>query len=268
MSETWHLAGEMARRLGVSVKALRVYERQGLVTPLRTANGWRAYGPDQAARLHQVLALKALGFSLSQVAALLRGDLARLDAVLALQEEALKLRRVEVGRSLALLASARATLARHGVLTLDVLTTLTKETAVNDKLKMTDPATGAVFKPLIDQHFSKADQDKAAARQAEVVDPAGYDMAAIGAEWEALFVEAKTLYARGDETSPRAQELARRWGHLVALFSGGDAAMAGKARAVWSDAMADPDLAPRLPVGPEIFAFVGRITARMGAAAG
>jgi hypothetical protein len=43
---------ETARSLGVSVKALRVYEAEGLVEPHRTEAGWRVYGPDQMTRLH------------------------------------------------------------------------------------------------------------------------------------------------------------------------------------------------------------------------
>ena len=35
---------EAARLLGVSAKALRLYERHGLVKPLRSENGWRTYG--------------------------------------------------------------------------------------------------------------------------------------------------------------------------------------------------------------------------------
>ena len=51
---------EIARRLGVSIKALRLYEARGLVRPLRTQAGWRAYGPEQILRLHQIQALKGL----------------------------------------------------------------------------------------------------------------------------------------------------------------------------------------------------------------
>ncbi|HEY8699042.1 MAG TPA: MerR family transcriptional regulator, partial [Rhizomicrobium sp.] len=51
---------ETAKRLGVSVKALRLYEQRGFVKPLRTRSHWRAYGPEQIARLHQVVALKRL----------------------------------------------------------------------------------------------------------------------------------------------------------------------------------------------------------------
>ena len=65
---------EAAKRLGVSVKALRLYEQRGLIAPVRTAAGWRAYGPDEMARAAEIAALRELGLSLSQVARVLTGD--------------------------------------------------------------------------------------------------------------------------------------------------------------------------------------------------
>lgn len=66
--EPYLRSAEAARRLGVSGKALRIYEAQGLVRAERTAAGWRVYGSEQIARLHQVIALKGFGFPLSRIA--------------------------------------------------------------------------------------------------------------------------------------------------------------------------------------------------------
>ncbi|OXI83034.1 MerR family transcriptional regulator [Burkholderia sp. AU31652] len=82
-------ASEAAMRLGVSAKALRLYERQGLVTPGRTVAGYRAYGPDDLARAAEVAALRALGLSLAQVANVLGGDARSLSDALATHEAAL-----------------------------------------------------------------------------------------------------------------------------------------------------------------------------------
>ena len=49
-----------ARQLGVSAKALRLYEQHGLIIPGRTAAGWRAYGPDEMARAAEIVTLRAL----------------------------------------------------------------------------------------------------------------------------------------------------------------------------------------------------------------
>lgn len=86
-----HLSpSEAARRLGVSAKALRLYEQRGLVTPLRTGAGWRAYGPEQMERAAQIVALRSLGFSLAQVARVLDGDPRGLEPALAAHQAALE----------------------------------------------------------------------------------------------------------------------------------------------------------------------------------
>ncbi len=83
-------ASEAARRLGVSTKALRLYEQRGLVTPDRTAAGYRVYSPDTLARAAEVVALRKLGLSLAQVAQALEGDPQSLGPALALHEAALE----------------------------------------------------------------------------------------------------------------------------------------------------------------------------------
>lgn len=80
---------EAARRLGVSAKALRLYEQRGLVAPVRTEAGWRVYGPREMERAGEIAALRALGFSLAQVARVLRGDSAGLESALAAHQTAL-----------------------------------------------------------------------------------------------------------------------------------------------------------------------------------
>jgi DNA-binding transcriptional MerR regulator len=81
---------EAARRLGVSAKALRLYEQRGLIAPVRTAAGWRAYGPDEMARVAEIAALRELGLSLSEVARVLEGDSRSLEPALAAHQAALE----------------------------------------------------------------------------------------------------------------------------------------------------------------------------------
>ncbi len=49
---------EAAQRLGVSAKALRLYEERGLLCPIRTEAGWRAYGPQEMAGAAKIAALR------------------------------------------------------------------------------------------------------------------------------------------------------------------------------------------------------------------
>jgi DNA-binding transcriptional MerR regulator len=79
-----------AQRLGISVKALRLYEQRGLVAPGRTPAGWRAYGPDEMARAAEIVALRALGLSLAQIARVLGDDPQGLQLALAAHQATLE----------------------------------------------------------------------------------------------------------------------------------------------------------------------------------
>jgi DNA-binding transcriptional MerR regulator len=81
---------EAAGRLGVSAKALRLYEQRGLITPIRTAAGWRAYGPAEMTRAAEIASLRTLGLSLSQVARVLGGDAQVLEPALAAHQATLE----------------------------------------------------------------------------------------------------------------------------------------------------------------------------------
>ncbi len=125
-----HLSpSETARRFGVSIKALRLYEQRGLLAPLRSESGWRSYGPDQIARLHQILTLKRLGLPLAKIGELLAGPDA-LEPVLALQEQVLARDSERLARALVLVRAARAKLKAGQALSIDDLATLNQETVM------------------------------------------------------------------------------------------------------------------------------------------
>lgn len=90
-------ASDAASRLGVSAKALRLYEQRGLIVPVRTAAGWRTYGPEQMARAGEIVAMRALGLSLAEVSRVLAGDPSGLEAALAAHQGVLEGRLKEIG---------------------------------------------------------------------------------------------------------------------------------------------------------------------------
>ncbi|MFJ7158612.1 MerR family transcriptional regulator [Streptomyces sp. NPDC101118] len=53
--------GELARRAGATVKAVRYYEAMGLVSPARLANGYRDYGEHDVRLVREIRTLGALG---------------------------------------------------------------------------------------------------------------------------------------------------------------------------------------------------------------
>jgi DNA-binding transcriptional MerR regulator len=68
--------GEFARLGQVSPRMLRHYDQLGLLRPERVdpETGYRSYGVAQLARLHRLLALHDLGFTLEQIAGVLERD--------------------------------------------------------------------------------------------------------------------------------------------------------------------------------------------------
>jgi MerR family copper efflux transcriptional regulator len=101
---------EAARRAGLTPKAIRFYEAQGLLKPTRSANGYRAFGDADVHTLKFLKRARDLGFSVEECRALLAlyHETDRSNAeVRALAESRVK----EIDRRLADLASIRDALA-------------------------------------------------------------------------------------------------------------------------------------------------------------
>lgn len=60
--------GEMAKKLNVTVRTLQYYDKEGILTPsATTAGGRRFYTKHDMIKLHQILSMKYLGFSLNDI---------------------------------------------------------------------------------------------------------------------------------------------------------------------------------------------------------
>ena len=64
--------GQVAARTGLAVSAIRFYEDQGLISPVRNAGGHRRYARADIRRLSFVMAAQTLGFPLGEIADHLR----------------------------------------------------------------------------------------------------------------------------------------------------------------------------------------------------
>jgi MerR family transcriptional regulator, thiopeptide resistance regulator len=239
---------EAARHLGATVKALKLYERLGLVRPLRTAAGWRLYGSAELVRLHEVLALKSLGLSLANIRAALVGRTADLERTLALQEAALLERRREGDRALARVRQIRRRLAAGDVLSSAELVAVIRDTTAPPQRwpeRMMD--------------YYRRHLGEAALSRLKPGDPA---------LWSGLVAELKTLTAtEAAPESPTAQDFLRRWIAASHAVSGGDPEVDARAQAAWTEAMEDPAHAADLPIGKAELDYLTRLgTAPSGAA--
>lgn len=104
-----HIA-QLEEDLGLSRASIRFYEKEGLLSPERLANGYRDYSEEDLETLRRVKLLRALGLPLEDIKALQAGTL-DLSAALRAQEE--RLRREQRQREAAL--SLCQTLEGEGV---------------------------------------------------------------------------------------------------------------------------------------------------------
>lgn len=76
MKDDLMLIGEIAEFFGVSRKAIRLYEKKGIMKPVEVdaQNGYRYYSADQVKQLNALLELKALGFSLDEIKTVIDGE--------------------------------------------------------------------------------------------------------------------------------------------------------------------------------------------------
>lgn len=76
MKDDLMLIGEIAEFFGVSRKAIRLYEKKGIMKPVEVdaRNGYRYYSADQVRQLNALLELKALGFSLDEIKTVIDGE--------------------------------------------------------------------------------------------------------------------------------------------------------------------------------------------------
>jgi DNA-binding transcriptional MerR regulator len=102
---------QFAALAGVTVKALRHYDRLGLLRPVRSEAGYRLYQQADLARLQQIVALKSIGLPLKHIRTLLDRVPLPLVATFRQQREILEEKRRSLDRAIQALVTAEAALA-------------------------------------------------------------------------------------------------------------------------------------------------------------
>jgi DNA-binding transcriptional MerR regulator len=196
---------EVARRTGLTSRALRFYEARGLVKPLRTYSGRRLYGRGELQRIQQILALKRAGLTLSQIAKLTqRGPLdlsALVDAQLKLIEE----RKAELNEARELLLSIKSRIDRGEPVDAATFCSLIRE---GDRIMQPED-----WKKVTDRYFSKEEQ----AHWAEHPPQGDFDQAEYSRIWADLGRRVEAAIPKGPD-SPEAHALYDEWQELLAPF--------------------------------------------------
>lgn len=236
--------------MGVSVKALRLYEARGLISPVRTEAGWRVYGPEDLEQLQKIKALKSIGLSLEKIGSLLKRGLPVRD-VLAAQREVLTEQRDFLGRAILIVAKAEAKLADGQSLSPDDLIKLAKET------DMSDYEWTEAHQKLAERHYTKEQLDWFAERKISSEFQADID-----ATWTDILAEAERLRS-GPADTPEAIAFARRWTAAASMFSDGDPSVDAATANWYEDGFSNPETAKLMPFSKEVWEFANAAIAAM-----
>ena len=235
-------AKQVGDLMGLSVKALRLYEAHGLISPDRTSAGWRVYGAEEVSRLHKIQALKSIGFSLADIGDLFEGGVALLD-VLNAQTDVLSRQRRKLHKALGILARARGRITAGETLSTDDLIHLTKETDMSE-FEWTE-----AHQQLAERNYSAEQIEKITSHK---ISPEF--QAEIEQVWQVLIEDAERL-RHGPADSAEAKVFAQRWLAANEMFTGGDADL-NQATANWyEDGYANPETAGDMPFAKDVWAF-------------
>lgn len=194
--------GELARRSGLSVRALHHYEQLGLLHPTgRSEGGYRLYGKADVLRLHRLLALRDAGVPLKEIGALLDQEAPQgLAEVLATQIEGLQQQIESRERLLSTLREAARRLATQG--------------DAGDAVQVLLDAMA--MRRLQERHFS-AEQLRQTRHFWAVMPEA--EREALIAAWPALIARARAAHAAAlDPANAEVQGIVRDWLQLQRHF--------------------------------------------------
>jgi MerR family transcriptional regulator, thiopeptide resistance regulator len=198
---------EVARLTGLTSRALRFYEARGLVTPLRTGSGRRHYGPAELERLHQIVAMKRAGLTLTQIQRLAAGRALDLRALVATQLEVLAEREHAIANSRALLQSILSRIDRSEPIDVATFCSLIRQ----GEITMSEEKWAEIQQRYMSQ------EQRDAFEQAYTALPADFDHEAHHAKFKDLdrrIVAALPM----DPASPQAQAFLDEWGALIEPF--------------------------------------------------
>jgi DNA-binding transcriptional MerR regulator len=200
---------EVARRSGLTSRALRFYEARGLVEPLRTASGRRHYGPAELERIHQILTLKRAGLSLAQIERLARRGAVDLAALVDAQIAAVTEQAQTLAETRALLLSVKSRIERSEPIDVATFCSLIR----TGDIEMTEQAQA--WKTVSDRYMSEEAKADFAVKMPEM--SPDFDQADYAAKWKDLGARIKVALPL-DTTSDAALDFAREWRALLAPF--------------------------------------------------
>lgn len=236
MAEPYWSIGQLAAKVGLTVRTLRYYDAVGLLRPAgRTAAGHRRYTAANVRHLYQVSALRQLGFNLQQIGAALAGAGVCLETIVSQHLQ-------EVEQRIAVETALRANL----------------RLALSALRYAEQPSTEVLFKvmehmTMLERYLTPDQIDRLKEHHARLGDEA---MASAVQQRAALLRELETARVAGEEPgSPHIQALQRRFMELHQQFLGDDAELLRSLQTLI--ASEGIEVASRGMVSKELHAYLG-----------
>ncbi len=238
---------EVARRTGLTSRALRFYEARGLLKPLRTYSGRRLYGLGELERIQQILALKRAGLSLAQIGTLTARGPLDLRAIIDAQLDLVEQRKSELEEAKKLLLSAKSRIDRGEPVDAATFCSLIRE---GEKIMKPQDWT-----KITDRYFSAEDKEHWARHQPGP----DFDQEDYSRKWKDLGARVEQAVPKGPD-SKEAQALYDEWQQLLAPFKAvaTPQMMAGATR-LYEKMDEWHGEAPEAPFTPAAFRFIQEI---------
>ena len=193
----------------VTVRTLHHYDRIGLLKPRKyDRNGFRLYGDAEFARLQQIMTLKFIGFSLTQIREILKEKEFDLAETLGLQKKILRAQRDRLNLALEAITRAEKAFADSGATDWESFNEILEVINMEQNMDWTK------------KYYSENAQARIEERKS-LWSPELQER--VTKDWNDLTRDVEAAIADGVAPSDeRAQDLAKRWNDLINEFTGGD----------------------------------------------
>lgn len=210
---------EFAKRAGVTIRALHHYDRLGLLKPSgRTAAGYRLYTDRDLVRLEQIVALKFIGFPLSQIRDLLNRHDVDVASALREQRRIIVHKREHLDRAIRAIERAELALASG------------EQTDWEPFRKIIEVIQMQTRKDWMKNYYTEAQLENLRSRWSAEV------QAESERGWAELVRDVDAAIARGESPeSETGRKLADRRQKLLDLFTGGDPGIAANLQKLYAD---------------------------------
>ncbi len=236
--------GEVAKRSGITIRALRHYENIGLLKPQRTESRQRVYAYRDITRLQHIQMLKRTGLSLNQIKKLVFASDWQAEDILMAQRDLAAEELEKAKAKLAMLEEAIACTAAGEPADLSILCNIIKmgEHAVSEEK----------WQKVWDKFYTPEEQERWKTAKMKLSEETVREHEQ---KWPALLARTEALVGT-DPATPEAQAIVEEWNELTQAIYDIDPVLTNSAGKLYDNLDDWPADGPEPPFSKEVWEFV------------